>query len=741
MTKEGDIKKTKIVFSILNKLPGPMRRNRHVLYLILSLFILSLSFLSFPSETIILSSANSVREDKFNLLLITIDTLRADRLSCYSPAHVKTPNIDGLASKGVLFTRAFAHTTTTLPSHTNILLGTTPLFHGVHDNINFNIKEKFLTLAEHLKEKGYSTGAFVGASPLDSRFGLDQGFDVYDDDFLPVGAPKLTSGERKGEIVVNNALKWLEGQQGLWFLWIHLFDPHYPYEPPEPFLTQYRDKTYDGEVAYIDFILGKLFQYIQVNKLFEKTKVIFTSDHGESLGEHGEPTHGTFAYNSTLWIPLIITIPKIKPNKVSQFVSHIDIFPTVCEALGIEAPSFLQGVSLMPLIRGENWPTRLLYFESLEAYYNFGWAPLRGYINGKEKFIDSPIPELYELSLDFGENNNLANDKNLGKYKENLNKITKRHSNPDKINARNKLDKNTLEKLRSLGYIGNPTAPKKEIFTEKDDVKTLFPLYNKAVDAYKHREKGEIDKGISLLEQFINEEKRIDFAYVFLAKLYKEKGKNQEALKALQEGLEQHPISYEILSVYTEYLMELDQYDIIISILTSRYFPQMEQDPEFWSMLGLAYLKKGNIEDSIMAFEKAVSVDDEYVDALFNLGSIYLSIFLRTKGQNELQKALRNLKKAIEIDPSYAKAYNSLGVAYFQAGDWDNAIYCWEKTVQLSSEFEKANYYLGLMYLSKGRKDKALLFFEKYVAKFYNSLSIEEKNKLDAFILKAKEKK
>ncbi|MGB2843357.1 MAG: sulfatase, partial [Candidatus Aminicenantaceae bacterium] len=459
MTKEGDIKKTKIVFSILNKLPGPMRRNRHVLYLILSLFILSSSFLSFPSETIILSSANSVREDKFNLLLITIDTLRADRLSCYNPAHVKTPNIDGLASKGVLFTRAFAHTTTTLPSHTNILLGTTPLFHGVHDNINFNIKEKFLTLAEHLKEKGYSTGAFVGASPLDSRFGLDQGFDVYDDDFLPVGAPKLTSGERKGEIVVNNALKWLEGQQGLWFLWIHLFDPHYPYEPPEPFLTQYRDKTYDGEVAYIDFILGKLFQYIQVNKLFEKTKVIFTSDHGESLGEHGEPTHGTFAYNSTLWIPLIITIPKIKPNKVYQFVSHIDIFPTVCEALGIEAPSFLQGVSLMPLIRGENWPTRLFYFESLEAYYNFGWAPLRGYINGKEKFIDSPIPELYELSLDFGENNNLANDNNLGKYKENLNKITKRHSNPDKINARNKLDKNTLEKLRSLGYIGNPTAP------------------------------------------------------------------------------------------------------------------------------------------------------------------------------------------------------------------------------------------------------------------------------------------
>ncbi len=686
-------------------------------------------------------SEKNAREDRLNVLLITIDTLRTDRLSCYDKKHVNTPNIDSLSEKGILFTKAFAHTPLTLPSHANILLGSTPLYHGVHDNISFNIKEEFLTLAEHLKEKGYSTGAFVGASPLDSRFGLDQGFDVYDDNFLPVGAPKLTSGERKGEIVVNNALKWLEGQQGLWFLWIHLFDPHYSYEPPEPFLTQYKDKPYDGEVAYVDLILGKLFQYIQVNRLFEKTTVIFTSDHGESLGEHGEPTHGTYAYNSTLWIPLIIATPGIKSNKVYQFVSHIDIFPTVCEALGIEAPSSLQGVSLMPLMRGEKKPQRLLYFESLQPYYNFGWAPLRGYINGKEKFIDSPISELYELSSDYKENNNLANDKNLGKYKEDLDKIIKHYSNPNKINARNKLDKNTLEKLKSLGYVGNPMTSKKEIFTEDDDVKTLFPLYDKAVKAYKHKEKGEIDKGISLLEQFIKEEKRIDFAYAFLAKLYKEKGKNQEALKALQEGLEQHPISYEILSLYTEYLIESDQHNTIISILSSKYFPQMEQDPKFWSRLSIAYLKKGKIEDSIMALEKAISVDDEYVDAFFNLGSIYLSIFLKTKGQNEFQKALRNLKRGIEIDPGYSKAYNSLGVAYFQARDLDNAIYYWEKTVKLNPNLDKTYYYLGLVHLSKSNGEKAYVYLNRYKDKRYFQLSSEKRKELDELISKCKVKK
>ncbi len=682
----------------------------------------------------------SQSKPKLNLLLITIDTLRADRVSCYNSEHVKTPNIDSLAGSGITFTRAFAHNPLTLPSHTNILLGATPLYHGVHDNISFNVKEDFLTLAELLKEHGYSTGAFVGASPLDSRFGLDQGFDVYDDNFIPAGAPKLTAGERKGEIVVNDALKWLEEQQDLWFLWVHLFDPHYPYEPPEPFLTQYGDRTYDGEVAYVDFILGKLFQYVRANKLFEKTLVIFTSDHGESLGEHGEPTHGIYAYNSTLWIPLIIAAPDIQPDKFNQFVSHIDIFPTVCEAFEIEAPSFLQGISLLPLIRGEKWPARFLYFESLEPYYNLGWAPLRGYINGKEKFIESPIPELYELSLDFEENNNLADDKNLIKYRENLNEIIEGYSNPNKIDARNKPDNKILEKLRSLGYIGNPMTPEKEIFTEEDDVKTLFPLYDKAVNAYKLKEKGEIDTGISHLKKFIEEEKRIDFAYSYLAKLYKEKGNNEEALRILQEGLEQHPLSYEILSVYTEFLMEFDQYDKIISILNSRYSAQIGQDPELWCYLGQAYIKKGNIEDSIEAFEKAISIDNEYVDALFNLGSIYLSLSIKTKGQNELKKALQTLKRIIEIDPGFAKAYNSLGAAYLQAGDLDNAIYSWEKTIQLSSEFEKANYYLGLLYLSKGKKDKALACLEKYKAKFYNSLSLEEQKKLDSLILKVKEK-
>jgi arylsulfatase A-like enzyme len=317
------------------------------------------------------SSGEPIPKEKLNVLLISIDTLRADWLSCYGNEHLKTENIDGLAERGVLFSRAFANTSTTLPSHTNILLGVTPPYHGVHDNSSFVVREEFLTLAEHLKGHGYSTGAFVGAFALDSRFGLDQGFDVYDDEFEDKRNKKPSEVERKAEKVIDRTLAWLNNQNKPWFLFVHCWDPHGPYEPPEPFLTQYKEHPYTGEVAYVDFMLGKLFAYLEENNLFKETLVIFTGDHGESLGQHNEDTHGF---------------------RVAQYVSHIDIFPTVCEILRIEKPPFLQGLSLVPALMGKKASKRPIYFESLHPYYSKGWAPLRGFISNKEKYIQSPIP-------------------------------------------------------------------------------------------------------------------------------------------------------------------------------------------------------------------------------------------------------------------------------------------------------------------------------------------------------------
>jgi len=685
--------------------------------------------------TLPIISNQHLESNKYNFLLITIDTLRPDRLSCYSRDHLKTPRIDSLAGRGFLFTKAFAQTPSTLPSHANILLGATPLYHGVHDNSNFIVREEFLTLAEHLKSFGYSTGAFVGAFPLDSRFGLTQGFDVYDDNYGYKGSQEFTYVERKAEVVVEKSINWLKTERNPWFLWIHLFDPHQRYYPPQPFRAQHKGKLYDGEVAYVDFALGKLFDYLKKNKLFDETLVVFTGDHGESLGEHGEPTHGYFAYNSTLWVPLIISFPGMKPGKVEQGVSHTDIFPTVCDVLQIEQPPFLQGASLLPVAQGEMLPKRVIYFESLYPYYSRGWAPLRGFIEGDQKFVDSPIPELYDLKKDFDESENLAPKENLNKHKKKLEELIKRLSFADKAAKRKKIDPEALRKLRSLGYVSSPQILEKKSFSEKDDLKVLLPYRIKLMDSVKAYHRRNFEEGILQLKEIIAERKDFDLAYAYLATLYKEQRKMKEAVEVLREGLKNNPSSYKIISTLGIMLVEAGQYEAAIEIL-KKGLASIDFDPELWNYLGMAYWSKGNYKSAHDAYQKVLSLDKNYPFVFNNLGALYLSQFLSSKKESDLEKAIWNFQKAIELDPDYASAYNGLGSAYGQAGDIDAAIRCWKKAVELKPDFPFPLYNLGLSYLAKKDKSKALKFFNRYKKVKYHYLSAKEKQKLDVLIQK-----
>ena len=661
-------------------------------------------------------------------------------MSCYSKEHLHTPNIDILAENGIIFSRAFAHNPTTLPSHTNMLLGLTPLYHGVHENTNFIVREKFLTLAEYLKSFSYSTMAIVGGYPLHSRFGLSQGFDIYDDDYETVKYQKLAFGERKAEVVVDKALGWLKSRKSPWFLMIHCFDPHDPYEPPEPFKTKYEKNLYDGEVAYVDFVLGKLVSYIKENNLFDNTLIIFTGDHGESLGQHGEMTHGYLAYNTTLWIPLIISIPGVNPGKIDQTVSHIDIFPTVCDVLQVKKPSFLQGISLLPAIKGKRLPRRPIYFESLYPYYSRGWAPVKGYIYRKEKYIESPIPELYDLDKDFEELKNLAEKTKLGRYRERLARIIKEQSNPENIRARQRIDRESLEKLKSLGYISSPQISKKVSFGPEDDVKTLLPYHNKTMKAMELYQGGKISEGFELLKQVITERKDVDIAYTGLATLYKDEGKLKEALAVLKMGLEYLPSSYGVILSYARYLNEAGQYNDVLAILNKERLPQMEHDPEIWNYLGVAYEGKGDFEKAVEAYGKALSIDDEYAVVFRNLGTAYLSIYLKTRELKTCEKSIQNLKRATELEPDYASAYNRLGVAYREIGKTEEAIYCLKKALELRPDVGHPLFSLGLVYLDKGDKVKALNYFSKYKEGYYSSLSLKEKEILDSLIKKCKRK-
>jgi arylsulfatase A-like enzyme/Flp pilus assembly protein TadD len=712
-----------------------MRKNSR---LVLSLFSLGLFLIVFITASPLYFRTEGKKRG-LNFLLITIDTLRSDRLSCYTDEHLKTPNIDSLAEKGILFSRAFAHTSTTLPSHANILLGTTPLYHGVHENSNFIVREEFLTLAEHLKSYGYSTGAFVGAFPLDSRFGLTQGFDIYDDDYDRQYYQTLSSLERKAEVVLDRAMEWLKGQESPWFLWIHCFDPHNPYEPPEPFKTQYEKHPYNGEVAYVDFVLEKLFSYLEENHYYDNTLVIFTGDHGESLGQHGEMTHGFFAYNSSIWIPLIIAVPGVKKGKVEHYVSHIDIFPTVCDVLDIKKPSFLQGVSLLPAIKGKKLSKIPIYFESLYPYYSRGWAPLKGFIYDREKFIDSPLPELYGLDEDFDELKNLAERKNLDRYRNLLEVIIKNQSSPEGIKAEKRIDRESLEKLRSLGYVSSSLVSKKESFGPEDDIKVLLPYSNKATEAMDLYKEGKVKEGFELLKKIVTERTDVDIAYYNLASLYEKQRRFREALEVLKLGLENIPSSYEIFYNYVRLLIQAGQYDEIIKAFGEMKFRQMEHDPEIWNNLGIAYGKKGDSEKAIEIYEKAISIDNEYAVPFCNLGNVYYSLSLKTKDARVFQKSIQSFKKAIELDPDYPTPYYGLGIAYRQAGNLNGAIYCLEKALELRPDFGQALYNLGLVYLEKGDKDKALDYLNKYKENYYNLLPPGERKKLETLIQKCRQ--
>ena len=710
-----------------------IRLGKRRFFVSLPCFFLVMVITSAPSF-----ATDMAKEKQKNILLITIDTLRADRLSCYSTQHVQTPNIDSLAQNGVLFSRAFANTSTTLPSHTNILLGASPLYHGVHDNLNFVVREDFLTLAEHLKANGYATAAYVGAYPLDARFGLAQGFDIYDADYPHDYYKELTTLERRAEDVVDKACEGIKDAKWPWFIWVHCYDPHLPYEPPEPFRSRFAKNPYDGEVAYVDLMMGKLLECLKEEQLYDETVIVFTGDHGESLGQHGEISHGFFAYNSAIWVPLIMKVPGIKSNSVDQSVSHLDIFPTICDVIGIKKPSFLHGDSLLPALEEKKLSDRTIYFESMYPFYSHGWAPLMGFIERNEKFIESPIPELYDLGKDFDELENLAEQTKLDRYRKQLERIIRDQSSADNIQAKERADPETLEKLRSLGYISSSSGSEKETFGPEDDVKTLLPIHTKNFEAMGLHKKGKTEEAKAILQNVLKENQNIGMTYVYLSSVFADEGRIAESLELLREGLSKFPEMYEIHKHYVKTLRRARKFDEIIADFNEKSFREIPVDPEIWNHVGFAYAVQEDWDNALAAFNKALILDPRYAEAFFNRGEAYLSLALKNKDPNLLEKASENFKKSIEMDPAYPHPYFGLGKIYRQMGNVDGSIYCWEKAFELQPNFEQVLYFLGEAYLAKGDKSKALERFLYLKENFFQRYPDDLKKRIEAYIEQCK---
>jgi len=346
------------------------------------------------------------------VVIVTFDTTRADRLGCYGYEDAETPNVDRFAEGAVLFENVVSPVPTTLPSHSTIFTGLYPQDHGVRYNLVFRLGQDALTLAEVMSDAGFATAGIPATFILARKFGLDQGFDTYPE---PPGGPGAMGDPRAhngvpAEEIVDHALAWIDEQadEAKFFLWVHFYDPHAPYAPPFPYSAKFRDRPYDGEIAYVDAQLGRLLDHLRETPRWEETLVLLAGDHGEGLYEHAERFHASLVYQSTIEVPLIVHAPGVAPRRVTEPVGLVDVMPTVLDLAGIRGPANLRGVSLKPALHGGDLARRDLYFESLAGALNYGWAELKGVRYGDWKLIDSDKPELFDLNEDPGEHGNLA---------------------------------------------------------------------------------------------------------------------------------------------------------------------------------------------------------------------------------------------------------------------------------------------------------------------------------------------
>jgi len=373
----------------------------------------------------------------------------------------------------------------------------------------------------------------------------------------------------------------------------------------------------------------------------------------------------------------------------------------------------------------------------LYPYYSRGWAPLKGFILEKKKFIDSPIPELYDLEHDFDELNNLAERKKIIKLTSQLKKIINDLTPSEKIDAAQKVDRETREKLASLGYISSVQVSRKKNFGIQDDVKIILPYINKVEEAWELYEEGKQDAGIKILKEIIQERKNIDLPYKILASIYQEKGNTKEAIVILERGLKALPSNYEIFIEYIKLLISDQQYDKVISSFKKTSIREAEYDPAIWNNLGFAYDKKGNFEEAIKAYKMGLSLDDKLPGLNNNLANAYHSYGLQSRDSSIFSRCFEYYKRAIELDPEYAAAYYGLGHAYKHARNLEGAIYCWEKALEVDPDFRKALFDLATFYLNAGDKVKAFDILSNYKKQYYHLMPLAERERLNTLLEKS----
>lgn len=637
-----------------------------------------------------------------DVLLITIDTLRADALGFAGNRKTATPVLDRLAAQGRVFTDAHAHNVVTLPSHANLLTGLYPYQHGVRDNTGFRLTDRFPTLATVLREAGYATGAFVGAYPLDSRYGLDRGFDVYDDRTTRGDHVETFSlAERRGDEVVAPAVDWWTRQRGRpRFLWVHLYDPHAPYAPPEPFASRFAGNAYLGEVAATDAFLAPLLDPL-LDRKEPPCLVVVTADHGESLGEHGEATHGLFAYEATLKVPLVLWGPGVAPGRDGRSARHVDVFPTVLAAAGVKPPAdpARPGRSLLAPPAPDD-----SYFEALSTTLNRGWAPLRGLLRGGRKFIALPLPETYELKSDpREERNRIDADRALARAA--FGALPKESVWPPPRLPGTTGSAEEEARLRSLGYLAS-SAPARASYGPEDDPKRLVGLDRKIHQIIDRFERGQVEESVRLAREAVQERPSMPLGHSLLVQGLLETGRTGEALEVMRRARAQGHASDTLLRQLGLTLAETGQPAEAIDVLR----PLVEtEEPDAMSALALALSEAGRQREAWELLQRVLKIDPDNARACEQLGLVELRL-------GHWPQARDWSRRAVDRQRQLPRAWNNLGVALWQLGAKEKALDAWQQAVDFDPRLWDALWNLGLKAAELGRPAQARKALERFAA-------------------------
>jgi arylsulfatase A-like enzyme/Tfp pilus assembly protein PilF len=615
-----------------------------------------------------------VSRGALNLVVITLDTTRADRIGAYGRPNAGTPNVDALAADGVVFDQASTAAPITLPAHSSLFTGRFPPQHGVRDNGGYFLNEREQTLAEVLKARGYATGGFIAAYVLDSKWGIAQGFDSYVDDFDLSKYKVFSMGaiQRPGNEVVDRALPWIDQHRGApFFAWVHLYDAHTPYTPPEPFKSRFPDNPYQGEISFADAQVGRVVQFLRDRDLYDRTVIVVIGDHGESLQDHGEQGHGFFVYQSVIHVPMIVRTPfsGMQRRRVTDPVRSIDVMPTALDLLGVPKPdgAAMDGQSVVSLMNGSRADMGLeAYAEAVYPLHHFGWSDLRALRQGRYKLIAAPRPELYDLQEDPGEEKNVFQDrKALGDRM--LGRLVEleahfKNSGPSKSEAV-EIDPDAKARLAALGYVGSVVAGVTDDASRVGlaDPKDKVHLFNKISQARDlGHDENELAAAMGMLDEVLKEDPKVIDAWFTLGNMAARRGRHADAVGYFKRALALKP----------------DDEQAVVN-------------------LAHAYRTLGRDDDALVGFRRFLELDAKNAQVHYEIAQILLD-----RGDN--RGASGELRQALAVEPKMAAARNALGVVAMNEGNPAGAESEIRQALALKPDVRLAHYNLALLAEKRG---------------------------------------